>query len=275
MSVSASNIRVISCAVALVVWCASLQAQWPRQRSADVPRTADGEVDLDAPAPRMADGRPDLSGVWRAGGETYAGGQPTGFSYPGSDVAYLRSFVVAPFGLLHRTDYGEALLKARQALDNRDNPRSHCLPMGIVQLHTSALPARYVQSARQLTILYEVDMERREIFLDGRPLPGAGAQPWWNGYSVGRWDGDALVVETTNFRDGGWLDMSGNPLTDGAKVTERFRRPTYGRMEIDILIEDPKAYERPLKLRWNQRLAPDDELIEFVCLENNRFPRSR
>lgn len=272
---AASTHRFVACVVAVVVACASLQAQWPRQRSADVPRTRDGEVDLDAPAPRTADGRPDLSGVWRAGGETHSGGQPTGFTYPGDDVAYLRSFVVAPFGLLQRTDYGEELFKARQALDSRDNPRSHCLPMGIVQLHTSALPARYVQSARQLTILYEVAMERREIFLDGRPPPDAGAQPWWNGYSVGRWDGDALVVETTNFRDGGWLDTSGNPLTDGARVTERFRRPTYGRMEIDIRIDDPTAYERPLKVRWNQRLAPDDDLIEFVCLENNRFPRSR
>ncbi len=272
---AASTYRSVACVVAIAISCASLQAQWPRQPRADVPRTADGQVDVDAPAPRTADGRPNLSGVWRPGPGTYAGGRPTGFSYPGHDVAQATSALIAPFGILYRTDYGEALFKARQARDSRDNPRSHCLPMGIIQMHTVALPARYVQTERQLLMLYEVNMERREIFLDGRSLPAAGAQPWWNGYSIGRWDGDALVVETTNFRDGGWLDMSGNPLTDAARVIERIRRPTYGRMEIDVLIEDPKAYERPLKVRWNQRLAPDDELIEFVCLENNRFPRSR
>jgi hypothetical protein len=259
----------------LLVWCASLQGQWPRLPPADVPRTATGELDVDAPTPRTASGKPDLSGVWRAGPGDFALGRPTGFSYPGDDVAYARSALVAPFGIIQRTSYGDELVKARQALNSRDNPRSHCLPMGIVQLHTVALPARYIQSEHLLLMLYEVSMERREIFLDGRPLPGADAQPWWNGYSAGRWEGDALVIETTNFRDGGWLDMAGNPLTDAARVTERIRRPTYGRMEIDIVIDDPKAYARPLKVRWNQRLAPGDELIEFVCNENNKFPRTR
>lgn len=230
---------------------------------------------MDAPAPRTADGKPDLSGVWGGGPGTFASGRPTGFSYPGHDVAQATSFLIAPFGIIQRTEYGDALFKGRQAADGRDNPRSHCLPMGIMQLHTSALPARYVQSASELVILYEGNMERREIFFDGRPAPGADAQPWWNGYSVGRWEGDALVVETTRFRDGGWLDMSGNPLTDAARVTERIRRPTYGRMEIDITIEDRKAYERPLEVRWNQRLAAHDDLIEFVCAENNKFPRIR
>lgn len=270
-----SRIPVIPCAVALIVWCASVDAQWPRNRSSDVPRTPAGEVDVDAPAPRTADGKPDLSGVWGGGPGTFASGRPTGFSYPGHDVAQATSFLIAPFGIIQRTEYGDALFKGRQAADGRDNPRSHCLPMGIMQLHTSALPARYVQSASELLILYEGNMERREIFFDGRAAPGADAQPWWNGYSVGRWEGDALVVETTRFRDGGWLDMSGNPLTDAARVTERIRRPTYGRMEIDITIEDRKVYERPLEVRWNQRLAAHDDLIEFVCAENNKFPRIR
>jgi hypothetical protein len=272
---AASQNPLIPCAIALIVCCVSVHAQWPRNHRSDVPLSADGRVEVNAPPPRTADGKPDLSGVWRGGGGTFARGQPTGFSYPGPDVAHATSFLIAPFGITQRTDYGEALFKARQVADSRDNPRSHCLPMGIIQLHTSALPARYVQSGSQLVILYEGNMERREIFFDGRRLPGAEAQPWWNGYSVGRWDGDALIVETTNFRDGGWLDMSGNPLTDAAKVTERIRRLTYGRMEIDITIEDRKAYERPLRVRWNQRLAPDDELIEFVCGENNKFPRFR
>jgi len=171
------------------------------------------------------------------------------------------------------SDYGETLLKARQAADGRDNPRSHCRPMGFMQLHMLGSPAKYFQTPRELVILYEANSERREIFTDGRPLPNDSPQPWWNGYSVGRWDGDTLVVETTHFRDGGWLDMAGTPLTDAARVTERFRRPAYGLMEIDITIDDAKAFRRPFTVRWNQSLMVDQDLIESVCLENNHFPR--
>ena len=114
-------------------------------------------------------------------------------------------------------------------------------------------------------------MERREIFIDGRSLPPGDPQPWWYGYSAGRWEGDTLVVETGHFRDGGWLDIIGSPLTDAGKVTERFRRVSYGRMEIDVTIEDAKAYTMPFTVRVNQQLMLDEELIEFICLENQRF----
>ena len=98
------------------------------------------------------------------------------------------------------TDAAEAIVKARTARDFRDNPRSQCRPMGIVQLHTMGAPVKFLQTAGQLTLLYEANFERREIFLDGRSLPGPSAQPFWNGYSVGKWDGDTLVVETIGFR---------------------------------------------------------------------------
>ena len=240
----------------------SLHAQWPRQAV---------DVNLDAPAPRATDGRPDLSGVWRAGGSSYALGQRTGFSYPGPDVFESVGLRVLPFAGAPLTDYGEALRNARDAAQGRDNPRGLCLPVGIMQLHISALPARYVQTPRELVIIYEGNSERREIFTDGRSRPNNNPQPWWNGYSSGRWDGDVLVVETTNFRDDGWLDAAGNPLTDAAIVTERFRRPSYGRMEIDITIDDRKAYLRPFTVRRNQALVVGDDLIESVC-ENNHFP---
>ena len=242
----------------------SLHAQWP-------PRALT-EVNLDGPTPRTTDGRPDLSGVWRAGGGSYSGGQRTGFSYPGPDVFESVGSRALPFAGAPLSDYGEALRNAREAAQGRDNPRGLCLPVGIVQLHIAALPARYVQTPRELVIVYEENSERREIFTDGRPMPRDNPQPWWNGYSVGRWDGDVLVVETTNFRDGGWLDAVGNPLTDAATVTERFRRPSYGRMEIDITIDDRKAYLRPFTVRRNQALMVDGDLIESICLENNHFP---
>lgn len=278
--------RAIAAITALLVSVPSLQAQWPAQAPPNAPLTADGNIHLDAPTPRTSAGTPDLSGTWLGGARDYVApirtpdgtvvrnGGPTGFSYPGRDVAYTAGVYIAPLFVFRRTPYGEELYRARQATNSRDNPRGLCLPMGIVQLHTSGGVARYVQTPTELLILYEVNGERREIFTDGRSLPPNDPQPWWNGYSVGRWDGDALVVETTHFRDGGWLDMAGNPLTDAGKIVERFRRPSYGRMEVDITIDDKKAYEKPFTVRWNQRLASDTNLIEFVC-ENNRFPRKQ
>ena len=257
---------------ALLLFAASLDAQWPRYRSADAPSGPDGEVDLNAPTPRTTAGTPDLSGVWRGGGGSYAMGQPTGFSSPGPDVFESVGLRVLPFVGAPLSDYGEALRHAREAAQGRDNPRGLCLPVGIIQLHIAALPARYIQTARELVIVYEGNSERREIFIDGRSAPTSSAQPWWNGYSVGQWDGDVLVVQTTNFRDGGWLDAVGHPLTDAAIVTERFRRPSYGRMEIDMTIDDRKAYLRPFTVRRNQALMVDGDLIESVCLENNHFP---
>ena len=253
--------RATVLAAALLLAVAPLRAQWPQT----VPR----EVDVDAPAPRTADGRIDLSGVWRGGGPSSG---PGGFSYPGPDVYEPRGVSVLPSAGVPRTDYGDQLFKQRQATFGRDNPRGLCLPVGLMQLHTTAAPARYVQTPDLLVILYEGNNERREIYTDGRALPAGDVQPWWNGYSVGRWDEDVLVVETTHFRDGVWLDGMGNPLTDAARITERFRRPSYGRMEVDITVDDPEAYLRPIRIRFNQVLIPGTELIESVCNENNKFP---
>ena len=267
-------IRVVCVAAALMMSPPTRAEQWPTHPTPDVPRTADGAPDWYAPAPKTANGKPDLSGIWRGGGGNLVdrtGPFRSPFSRPAPDVWMATSMWVGVS--LPLTDYGEALMTSRQAADSRDNPRSHCRPMGFMQLHTVASPAKYLQTARELVILYEGNGERREIFMDGRSLPDNAPQPWWNGYSVGRWDGDTLVVESTHFRDGGWLDMAGTPLTDAAKVTERFRRPAYGLMEIDITIDDKKAFLRPITVRWNQSLMIDQDLIESVCLENNHFPR--
>jgi hypothetical protein len=269
-----SAIGVVYVATAVMLSWPTAAEQWPRYPTLDIPRTADGEPDWFAAAPRASDGRPDLSGMWRGGGGNLVGrGAPfrSPFSAPKPDV-WMATGMYVGVGL-PLTDYGDTLLKARQAADGRDNPRSHCRPMGFMQLHMLASPAKYLQTPRELVILYESNGERREIFTDGRSLPDDSPQPWWNGYSVGRWEGDTLVVESTHFRDGGWLDMAGTPLTDAARVTERFRRPAYGLMEIDITIDDRKAFLRPITVRWNQSLLIDQELIESVCLENNHFPR--
>jgi hypothetical protein len=145
--------------------------------------------------------------------------------------------------------------------------------MGNLQFHTQGAPRRVIQTPGLIAILYEASMGYRTIFTDGRPPPDNDPQPWYYGYSTGRWDGDELVVTTTNFRDGEWLDILGSPLTNEAVVTERFRRPSFGRLEIDVTVNDPKAYTRPWTVRVSQELMVDEELIEFVCLENQQFGR--
>jgi hypothetical protein len=141
----------------------------------------------------------------------------------------------------------------------------------IMQFQTQGMPRKLIQTPELIVILYEASMGIRQVFMDGRPPPEHDSQPWWYGYSVGRWEDDTLVVETSGLRDDGWLDVFGTPLTDAARLTERFRRVSYGRMEIDITVDDPKAYSSPWTVRVNQRLLPGEELIEFVCLENQRF----
>lgn len=264
-------LRAAVAAAFVVTLSPLLAAQWPHHPTPDVPRTASGDPDLNAPPPRTADGRPDLSGLWRGVGGLGRGQPPPDRPPEGPPVAGFRDVAANLAGGLPLTPYGAELLKERMAGDSKDNPEAHCLPMGIMQLHTQGAPRKYFQTPRQLIVLYEASMERREIFFDGRSLPDNDPHPWWYGYSVGRWDGETLVVETSHFRDGGWLDIIGSPLTDAARVTERFRRVSYGRMEIDVTVEDPKVYTRPWTVRVNQQLMLDEELIEFVCLENQRF----
>ena len=260
------------CTFAIVaVFSPSLSAQWPLHRTAGAPRTPDGKVRLDAPAPRMADGKPDLSGVW----ETARSG--TGQRIVGPDAPPLSR--TSPFWNIGAGLDGDlplqpwALeLRARRVADNsKDNPDAHCLPIGLTQLHNHPQPRKIIQTPSLIVMLYESNGGLRQIFMDGRPLPNNDPQPWWYGYSVGKWDGDTLVVETTGFRDGGWLDVNGAPLTDAARMTERIRRVNYGNLEIDVTIDDPKAYTRAWTAKTiRQRLLPDDELIEFVCAENEK-----
>ena len=265
-----AHATVFSLAVALASGADAL-AQWPRHPSPRVPKTATGQPDPDAPAPRTAEGRPDFSGVWR--GITGPPGRRPVRPPPGPPIAVYREIGQNLPDGLPVTPYGLELLKQRIVDGGRQNPAAHCLPMGIVQLHTQGAPRKFVQTPDVLVVLYEAGAETRQIFTDGRPVPAADLQPWWNGYSVGRWDGDDLVVTTTHFRDGGWLDLVGSPLTEAGRITERFRRSTFARMEIDVTIEDAKAYTRPFTVRLYQELILDDELIEFVCLENQRFKR--
>jgi hypothetical protein len=267
--------RWIAAAVVLLAWVAAVSpttsAQWPNYPTGRLPRAVDGRVDLNAPPPRTADGKPDLSGIWNyAGVLGFRGGPPP----PPPGTPPEATFWNIEAGIkegLPLQPWAAELRKARMTSNSKDNPDAQCLPIGYMQSHTHSQPRKMIHAPDLLLMLYEANAGVRQIFLDGRPAPPADAEPWWWGYSRGRWDGDTLVVESTHFKDGGWLDVNGAPLTSAATITERFRRPTVGRLEIDVTIDDPKAYTRPWTVRVNQRLIPDTDLIEFVCLENNQF----
>jgi hypothetical protein len=249
----------------------ALVAQWSAYPTPRIPRTADGRPDMTAAALSTADGKPDLSGIWvYAGVLGFRGGPPP--SPAGTPVQATFWNIEAGFkeGLPFQP-WAAALRKQRMDGNSKDNPDAACLPLGHMQLHTHSQPRKIIQTSEVIVILYEANGGVRQIFMDGRPAPPADAQPWWAGYSRGRWEGTTLVVETTNFRDDGWLDVNGAPLTSEGRIIERFRRPNLGTLEIDVTIDDPKAYTRPWTVRVNQRLLADTDLIEFVCLENQVF----
>jgi len=251
--------------LALAFSAMPLAAQWINYPTPGVPRTKDGKLNLAAPAPRTRDGKPDLSGIWEAEKRSAADGF-------GGSGPRTQQFLDIGAGLKEGLPYqpwAAALAKARHAENSKGNPDVRCLPLGILQMHTHPFIRRIIQVPGLLTILHERNMEYRQIFTDGRPLP-ADPQPAWNGYSSGKWEGDTLVVETNGFRDGLWADYNGSPITDAAKMTERFRRVNFGKLEIEVTVDDPKAYTRPWTVKLSQVIALDTDLLEYVCLENER-----
>jgi hypothetical protein len=253
-----------------------LCAQWPDYPTPGVPRTRDGKPKFDAPTPRTAEGKPDFTGIWRNTqparlaqfGERQPARDPND---PPTGLDQFRDIGTGMKDGLPFTPWAADLKKKRMADISKDNPDAHCLPMGNMQFETHPQPRKMIQTPNLLVIVYEANGGLRQIFLDGRPLPKADdVQPWWYGYSVGKWDGDTLLVETTGFRDDGWLDINGSPLTSAAKMTERFRRPDFGNLEIQITVDDPKAYTKPWTVTVRQKIWVDEELIEFICNEGER-----
>lgn len=274
-----------------------LAAQWPPYPTANVPRNPDGTPNLNAPTPRTADGKPDLTGLWEIYLNSIAAAPPPGEGSPsrsqqdgdGADQLGLRRDGPPPDpnappratffdiganipGGPPFQDWARDLRAQRMADNQKDNPDANCLPMGFMQLHGHPQPRKIVQTPELIVIMYEGNQGLRQIFLDGRELPEVddALQPWWYGYSTGRWEGDTLVVESVGFRDLGWLDVYGSPLTTEGKLIERWRRPDFGHLEIDVTVDDPKAYTRPFTVRVSHQILLDQELIEFVCNENEK-----
>jgi hypothetical protein len=264
----------------------SLGAQWPSYQTPGVPRTPDGKPILDAPTPRTPEGKPDLSGIWQlpgfGGGGGGGRGRAAGAGAPAAApkppdpnaIPVSQFFEVAGRGFaLPLQPWAAELKKKRMADNSKDNPDVWCLPIGLMQYHNHPQPRQIVQTKNLTLITYESNYGLRYIYTDGRSAPNNDPTPWWFGYSRGSWEGDTLVVETTNFlgdERAGWLDVNGSPYTDALKMTERFRRPNFGTLEIDITIDDAKAYTKPFTVRVNHRIMVDSEMFEFICNENER-----
>jgi len=263
--------------LAATLLCA--QAQWLNHPAPGTPRTKDGKPNLSAKAPRAANGKPDLSGVWL-----------TQFSPPGENQ-FNASYAVVP-GDDPRTfsKYVSNILadfeppnskngvspmrpEAAEILSKRipmQNPSAHCLPHSIVRadIHSYA-PYKIVQTPGLILILYEIDGSHRQVYTDGRKLP-QDPQPSWLGYSVGHWDGDTLVIETAGFNDKSWLDSAGHPHSEAMRVEERFHRRDFGHMDLQLTIDDPKMYTRPFSIKVTEVLQPDSDILENVCLEDEK-----
>jgi hypothetical protein len=227
-------------------------AQWLKLPTPGIPRTADGKPDLSAPAPRKADGTPSLAGMWRVNGK-----------YLNNLAADLKPGEV-PFQPWAETVFNQRKDGSRA----KDDPAARCLP-GMPKLNALPYPFKVFETPGVVVILYEGFTTFRQIFTDGRALP-KDPQPSWMGYSVGRWEGDTLVAETIGINETTWMDNSGHPHTDALHLTERFKRRDFGRMDIQMTIDDPKAYTKPWTITEEARVIPDSELLEFVCQENEQ-----
>ena len=244
---------VVAVAGLTIVAATVLDAQWLSYPTSGIPRTPDGKPELSAPTPRAADGKPVLSGLWRPA-PGIAGSITRGMN--GEEVPY--------------RPWAKALFEERQANDSRDDPTANCIVGGVPRSDFVGYPLKILEVPGMVVILYEAIHSYRQIFIDGRPLP-QDPNPAWFGYSVGRWEGDSFVVETAGFNDNVWLDNAGRPATGALHVTERFNRKDFGRLELRITIDDPKAYTKPWDVTQSLALQPDTELLEYICNENNKY----
>jgi hypothetical protein len=263
----------IAVGLLLSVMPIALDSQWLTYPARDVPRAKDGTPDLTAPAPRTADNGPDLSGIWvtapdRAvpcGGGLVACGIELPMSREAANLG-----VSLPGGLPYQPWAAERV--KHTAANALTDPHGRCLPDTFVRAYGLPHLLKFVQTPRLLVALSEYNAMYRQVHLDGRPLPG-DPNPAWNGYSTGRWDGDVLVIDSNGFRDDLWLDLRSSPLTSAATVRERIRRPDFGHLEIEITVDDAKAYTRPWTATLRQQLVVDTEINDEICLENEKFMR--
>lgn len=275
-------------AVALLAPCVPLAAQWFKYPTPGVPRKADGSVNMSAPAPRLADGKPDFSGIWMTGepnrrteGLSSPKAAPGPRNAPGAaadrpgdptDITASRQManigVDLPGGLPYQP-WLAPIVKERTDNLAKDDPHIKCWPDNFIRAYGMPHLLKFVHSPGLLLMLNELNAGYRQVFTDARPLP-KDPNPTLQGYSSGKWSGDTLVVDTIGLRDDTWIDWNGSVVTEAAKVREQIRRPDFGHLEIQITVDDPRAYTRPWTVTLKQRIVVDTELVDEMCLENEQ-----
>ena len=238
-----------------LVWTtlgAPASAQWLKVPSKGIPRLPDGTPNLAAPTPKTSDGKIDLSGLW----------MPTA-RYIGNIASDLKP------GEVPLRPWAEALYKKRQEDKSKDDPTGHCIPGGVPRSNAVPYPFKILNSDGMVVILYEAVHGYRQIFTDGSELP-KDPNPNWQGYSVGRWEKEAFVVDSSGFVENSWLDNGGHPGTESLRVTEQFRRKDFGHLEIAVTINDEKAYTKPWTITMPYEFLADTDLLEYVCTENEK-----
>lgn len=261
-----------------VLLSVSAPAQWLHHPTPGTPRRRDGSPNLAAKAPRASNGKPDLSGAWQAEytppgeNERLFGNTLGDFVVPGDDP---RTFSKYFLNILADFKPDEAPLRPEAAAmfrkrGNRESPSTRCTPQGIPRGELgNYLPFKIIQTPTVIAVLYEESNTYRQIYTDGRPLP-VDPQPTWMGYSIGRWEGDTLVVDAAGFNDRGWLDASGHPQSEDLRIRERFHRRDFGHMDLELTIDDPKTYTRAFTVKATEVLLPDSDVLEYVCTENEK-----
>jgi hypothetical protein len=246
----------IAVAIAALVLSTAAQAQWINERTPGIPRLADGTPNLAAPAPRTADGKPDFSGIWIAT----------------PDPAYLMN-IASDLAAGDVQPWAEKQSTARMLDYGKDDPAAiGCQPFGpryiFGTMLAEAARTKIVQTPGVVLVLHE-DLAYRQIFMDGRKLPKV-TNPSFMGFSVGRWEGEELVVDTAGFNDSSWLDFGGHPHSEALHITERLRRVDFGHIQRRITVTDAKVFNKPITLSSDLKLVPDTELLEYVCAETPR-----
>src|SRR5215471_8915077 len=250
----------------------AVAAQWITIKTPDLPLLPNGKPNLAAPAPRTPDGHPDLSGIWMLPSDSPCPDLiRDGQDCQEKDIPSRQAINIGygmPGGLPYQP-WAAALVKQRVADFSKEDPHVHCLPSNTPRIWTLPHRQKIIQTPRVLVVLNEFSASYRQIYTDGRALP-VDPQPSWNGYSIGRWQGQTLVVETIGLSKNVWLDISGSPISEDARVTERLRRPDFGHLDVEITVDDPKTYTKTWTATVHEFLQVDIEMIDEVCLENEK-----
>ena len=262
------SLFVIGVCASVLAGASAAAGQWLDYPTPGIPRTADGKPDLSAPVPRAVDGKPDLSGLW--------GAECLALSACWTKSRFFDIATGLPEADVEMTSWAAAIQKQRETRDHIDDPNGYCLPAGYPRM-AFVNPFKIIQTPGLIAVLHESLPAPmfRQVFTDGRALP-LNPEPSWLGHSVGRWEGETLVMETTGFPDRGWLDTrKARPHSDALHLTERFRRVDFGHIDWQLTIDDPKAFKRSWTTRITLTFLADTELLQGFCDSHHKTMEHR